>query len=270
MKVEVAQQVEAAFEQVEAVVGRLVSRGRSTTASAVKLAMLALDEPFDEHAMGFAGFQEFLEAAQSAGHVRLERVGSGPNPPVVVQQPLPQALLFEPTSPPETREIRKDLWQAFVDWSGSAQRYFDERSGRALRGDSIPEGAPAIEVISRAVTLTWMREFAGAQFDPAKSALEVALADSKPARTFAQSVRRLNLIEAWIEHRRTRVAEHIDRWAEASGVSIDPFGPMPEIVLTDRNASIDTLRAVARQAIDRMTEAELNDLKLPLRVFGQP
>lgn len=231
-----------AFTLVPEVVGELTSSGRDATGSEVRLALKDRTYGgFDPKALGFRRFRDFLDAAGERGLIEVDRSRRGD---VGVRLP---GHAGRPVDAP--REVRGDLWRAFVDWGPDELRLFDTANDRVIRLPKepaplepekfsairrrlveSPQSLVAISPVSREQLGQWMREFASSREPALRELLVGALDGEKPAKTFLQIVKGLPEEHArWNDELLLHVRPAIERWREANGVaaSIEKSEPTP-------------------------------------------
>lgn len=275
-------ELQTAFEELNAVVTDLVARGRQPLLQGVKPALqVRTNRAFDERALGFATFLDFVRAAEQAGFVST--------------QPVPGGRRIDPRSPTATTptpkpQIRRDLWAAFTDWSGrrgyawDVDREFvetprDDESETPIGGRSGSRLVP-IMPISEATNLSWAREFIEKQpADPFAQVVRTVL--EAPDATFVRFalVARADseFVGAWRAFRVGRIADAIRTWAARHALDVDPYSPVEstpslvdirpvetELPHGSSRESTDHLRTAIKRAIDKMSPAELRELRLPV------
>lgn len=204
---------------------------------------------FNEQALGFTKFADFLRCGENHGYISLTRTQGGDleaHPIGTVAQlrfpiesnksvstsensiPPPPAVApadsFQPS--PKPLRIRADLWNAFNSFVPSwvyntttGTAYFAER---ALRSTDITEGGliripPAGERMSQ-----WMRTFAEMQEDDEKSQLLRAFDSEKPHVPFSAVVRsNPPLLKKWRRFHAERLLEAINGWARANNIQLE-------------------------------------------------
>lgn len=274
-------ELQLAFEHLNAVVTDLVVRGRQPLLQGVKPALQArTNRAFDERALGFATFLDFVRAAEKAGFVSMRMEAGGRR--------------IDPCSPASTAptskpQIRRDLWAAFTDWSGhrryawDADREFvetlqDHGSEKSVEAHQSSRLIP-IQSISEATNLGWIREFIEKRPDDPFGQVVQTVLDA-PDATFVRFalVARAdpNFIGAWRAFRVGRIAEAIRTWAARHALEIDPYSPIESIsplgvtpiehepVREVARGSVENLRTAIKCAIDKMSLAELRELRLPV------
>lgn len=254
------------FRALTETVARLDAASRSTLSAAVKPALVAgTGYRFDERAIGFASFREFLAAARHAGAVELEP-GPGTSDVWVLVRPhhgsVGPALAPTPGKPPA---IRADLWQAFVDWApgwtglwdrhrASAVRFHEhpspsedpaQASWRALYAADAQRFVP-IRPIDVETTLSWMAGFSD-ELAPGRTrtALLDALKGPRAVRTWTGTARSHGLYDRWHERRLRSLRGVVLAWAARNDVDLTdvpvggPTGPPARTADTNGAATTD-------------------------------
>lgn len=237
-----------AFQALALAVAGLRSAGRSTVSAAVKPALIASSGyRFEETALGFASFRDFLRAAQDAQAVVVVPAASGTDVSV-----LPAGgELPEDAPTPRVLPVRADLWQAFVDWSPGWARLWDRDRALALRFPERPDPSedpghtesrslwqadPArfarIEPVEIDTTLAWMAEFADAlPVGETRDRLLGTLRGPKPVRAWTDAARKHALYDQWHERRLRHLRGVVLAWAARNDVALagvpvgGPSGP---------------------------------------------
>lgn len=236
---------------------------------------------FNERDYGFRKFVELLQAGHDqgkfvlemvAGHPRLRATGSAEPSPVRT---------------PNSR-LKNDVWATVLTWEHGV-RYFDVKRARALFMPTDDNGAPAwqsapddfvaLDPVTMQQQLQWMGQFADEQEEPARSALQAALADPVPG-AFKRALGQLSLQSSWTTRLQQRVTEHTLMWALRNGIPASALmeprprppraeGPRPEAARSAPRPSPHSpgeatdLRARLHQVIDQMSPAELASLSVP-------
>lgn len=100
--------------------------GQVPTGSQVRLALKHRTyDGFDPKKLGFRQFREFLARAAEAGLVEVDENRPGD----VAVRPVSR----RPNEPIPSRQIRGDLWRAFLDWAPEELRLFDRRNDAVIR-----------------------------------------------------------------------------------------------------------------------------------------
>ncbi len=246
-------------------VRELIATKRRTTAAAVSLQMRRSSKTFTPAATGFGTFRDFLRFAEGVGAVALLPPVPGGDMEVLSASAVgPSTELSPPT--PSPRPVRRDLWQAFVDWSPQWQRAYDVHTGRVVtlptdansNDDSTSQSRQAwhedparfhrIVPLSRGDQLKWMRDFvsrlpAGAERDQ----LTGALADEHPLSAFTGAIRALPALQrAWRRNLTDQVTAAITRWILRENITVDIYRMPP----TRRDETSDRISADRVEAED--------------------
>jgi len=203
-----------------------------------------------------------------------------------------------PTPPPRKR-VRRDLWKAFLDWDARWRRVYDKEEKAAVRFpaeparlehpesqelrrlvEEQPERFVEIEPISFDRQLGWLRDFVQTVSDPiAREALDAAVTDDRPMRASSLALQANGpLRQQWNATKLAHVEETIAQWAASFDLQIEvhePASGSPRAEAADDRSSpksapersdehLSRLRAQLHEAIDRMPEAELLQLRLPV------
>lgn len=231
---------EASFRRLAELVRQWRASGRTTTTAGVKSVLLASPEGFDETALGFRTFADFLDAADSAGYVGRVRQPNGhwlitlpEDPPMTERSGIsgdqPAGALVDPLS--DDARLRADVWATFLDWRSDHRRLWDVQQRRALLIPVDKENRPAwevtpsrfleIPVINLQTQREWMREFAGTRPERERDALLAALDDVDGLTPFFHTLRRLGLQPQWRAELQRRVVSVVAGWAADHDVAAD-------------------------------------------------
>jgi hypothetical protein len=268
--------VRAAFDVLRDVVADLQLRDRKTLIQGVKPRLqVETGGKFDEQELGFESFGAFVQAAAAAGVIHVARVRHG-------------FALSLPGSTPDAAQtqtrprINHNLWRAFTDWSHD-RRYAWDPNRRVVvtfpvdeeneeNATLIPENLVPIPPASGEEQLEWVREFLEAQKGSRVADALLSMLDGDDAfEQFSLLVRSEPRLDGeWRGQRRSRVADAIRSWAQEQDVQIDPYME-DEIVAVPVLSSVpssedpvERLRSAVKYAIDKMSAAELRELRLPL------
>lgn len=282
-----------AFELLSALVNENYDVGRRSFGASLKPELRRRTYGgFDESRLQFASFRRFLEAAREVGVIDVHLAPKGPD--LEATPPGRPPVTAAPTRVTRSRRLRRDLWEAFVNWDGGWVRVYDKQNERAVRFPKEPvplepaesadlreavTAAPdrfvPIEPISFERQREWMLEFAASVPDPVvKSALELALTSERPVRDFTQALQsRPDVRKQWTTHRLVLVEAVARAWATAAGLDIEIHQPRDTDDEHDKPAAsseakgtdrVLALRDVLHGAIDRMPESELLQIRLPV------
>jgi hypothetical protein len=239
-----ARSLAESLDLLRAAVDYLVAKKRRTTAAAVSLEMRRRSNSFTPATAGFATFRQFLRFAEGVGAVTL--LPPVPGGDVEVLSATADGGLTEQSAPPTTalKPIRRDLWQAFVDWSPQRQRAFDVRSGRVItvlanKVDSTsnndseesaswqedPTRFRRIIPLSHDDQLQWMRAFVSQlPLSEQRDQLNAALDSEHPLATFVRTARALPDVErSWRRTFTEEVTSAITRWMRQEQLTVDIY-----------------------------------------------
>lgn len=227
-----ATQRKQAFELVAQIVRDWRQAGRKTTSAGVKSAMMADPGGFDEKALGYADFADFLNAAHSESYIDKFRQSSGHWMITLPGESLAGAagdlspLLASRSG--ATLRIRPEVWGAVVDWRVQHRRLWDTQEQRAfyypVDGDGRPawEGEPSrfheLAAVTQEQQIAWMRSFAEGFPAPQRDLLSAALTSGSPVGAFRRALEKLTLQSRWRDELHKRVNAHVMQWAEANSV----------------------------------------------------
>jgi hypothetical protein len=197
--------------------------------------------PFDERALGFKKFQDFL-GSQDWLEIK-KPTGSGDisvflrtAPPIQVSSTDTQR---EKPSPSNIA-IRSDIWQAFTNPDPKRKRHFHRTNGAVLHfveGEDSPNSALVndardefieIQPIDGAMQLRWMRMFLDALplGGNERSAVDAMLVEPYTSALNVTFTRALGShAGSWREFRTRRVTDQITAWAAQAGVPIEQLHP---------------------------------------------
>jgi hypothetical protein len=283
--------LEQTFSVATELVVAALTEGITPTAATLKLQMRSVVDGFTERAYGFRKFIDYLEAAESAGHVRVDRDISG-HPRISL--PGTAALVPATTTKSPKRRLRSDLWSAVVSWDAPAARYWDRLSKRAYLVPVDQSGRPLwetetdrfthVEPVSRETHLEWMQDFVGhLDQGEAKDALASSLRPDATPGSFKRTLMAHELGHDWQTLLTTCVMNHTLTWASEQNVPINdiletrrrPTRPEDESVATgqpepglrkgERASAEDpeSLRRALHAVIDSMSLSELAALPIP-------
>lgn len=288
---------EEAFRMLAEIARKQLEAGKSSRSAGMKPALQArTNPPFDEKVLGFASFREFVRAAAAASFVDLLEVEAVGDVDV-----LPRGLGSSIGAAGRTSDkIRPDLWRAFTRWGNNEHRLWDRRTGEAVGlGGATETGSEdaataallaalendparfvAIDPVTPDQLLGWMTEFANEQHDAVmRAALHAALNEDLPIRKFTATVREIGLGRPWHLHNLSRVATLIQNWAAENSVRIDSLFE-PSAAREPRRAEqrpsptppavqdTETLRRQVIRYIEQMTEPELLQIPIPVRLLA--
>lgn len=225
---------ERAWALLREVVGDLNHDDYVPTAAAVKGELLRRDPAFDERALGFRRFVDFLTEAAERGAIGMVR--DNRNHPRVFPAGVPVEKISAAIDVPALlvrgdRRLRREVWRTFVNWQPENYwRGWDRGANRVFMAPQLDgDAAPWVDDASRFVEIPviageqqfeWMREFAAAQPPPERDALLNALAPAAPSGSFKKVLTELNLAEHWSDTLRVKVSRYVGEWAQANHVRV--------------------------------------------------
>lgn len=251
--------IKKAFEAA----GRQGHVATSMTTAVLKNRMLQLsDRTFDEGALGFDSFTEFL-----AGHADLVEVDSSTRPATVRLLGTPKSEDAAVVGPHSTR-IRSDLWQAIMDYSSGTTYVWDAASGVARsRRDSDAEGS--VLPTSTASEIHDLRTRFQADHRVASTEPERILLASWADNDLSTGALPPRLRGPWNAAQKVLVKAKLHDWFAARGLP-EPGNVEQQVERPVRRTS-DDLRDWVQAVVHAMTEDELRALQLPasatLRAF---
>jgi hypothetical protein len=285
-----------AFNELATVVGSLIAEGRATRAAGVKARLLKrTDPPFDEKALGFATFRDFLRAAGAAGFVTpIEPAAIGEDMNVLLPRPTSANRVISVPAPGP--RIREDLWDAFSRWDWDVLHLWDTQAQRAMRipararpnesteqaalraaWNATPSRFVTIDFVTPETLVSWAKEWVTSlDVGTISESLLHALDDDLPVRKFTDLVRQHGLVGSWQAEYTRRMRGVIGTWRSAHGLQID-LTPASEPPRVERRRSsptrvevleldVDKIRNHVHSVVDQMTVGELLSLSVPLRL----
>jgi hypothetical protein len=270
-----------ALELLHRVVDQRVASGRSTRSASIKPPMV--DQGFDQSALGYATFRDFLVEAERRGRVALVPASTGPDVEVL---PMESKTTAVARAPHEYR-IRFDLWQAFVEWRPAHLRLYDRlRDSIVIAADSADDPASRevrrawtaepnrfvpIRPITMDATMSWMRDFTEALPEgEIRDKLLASLAAARPFKTFKETAQQLGVEDRWREVRHARTRQAIEGWVNANGLRVDLHRRPDTEPRTDQSVRRDlaprgtaSARERVLRALQQMSTAELLRLPIP-------
>lgn len=200
------------------------------TASKIRLRMKELTYGgFNPDELGYKKFRDFLHAAEAAGHVSLHFDHPGD---VVVAK----AGVSAPEAQSTRVRIRRDLWQAALDWRSGVDYVFDLEAKKAVMLPSeqvllepervrelrkrISDGDEALVRVPRVtikMQLEWMNDHVGGLSpSPLRDLLLEALSSDKPAKHYAAILRdQPSAQNRWFNALSANVLAHLQAWKDS-------------------------------------------------------
>lgn len=306
----VAAPVDDPFALLTKAVGELNQRRVAPKAAVTKSMMRRLStelgmDTFDEHMHGYTSFRAFLKAAVERGTIILDTksdedylifLPGSMTTPDAAQQRLGPEPDQDGAVIQTQRRVRKDLWEAFIDWRKGLERVYDEQVGRAYmfpiqavpdepaeiaeirqRRSAEPHRYREIIPISFDDQIEWMHAFGQSLDRPEVSEiLKAGFRSDRPAAVFRSAIRAFpDIDESWRAYLLSRVIESIERWAEQEQLDVNLFEAPPrqqpriiqaqvKPLVLNADADVAELRVRLHRAIDTMPAHELMLIRLPV------
>lgn len=236
--------------------------------------------PFDEGALGYSKFSDYLEA-EHGDILYLDRVS---NPSDVLVRSGPAAPLAGPRMP----KIKGDVWQAFTNPDPNRKRFFNKETWQvkhfldASQGSSDGTAEPQlstadieVDPIAAETHKSWMKEYVESiklELPEPKASELIALSDqpytSQLNRDFTKQLGKH--ASGWRQYRTKKIVEAISHWAERNDVPTKTLyaytaSPQPRVVPGD--AIVDQTHIAPREKawrlLDLLKEDEIAELVLP-------
>lgn len=213
----------------------LLGRNSNPFAAGVYGLMRNLDPSFTFTAVGYPSFRALLNDAVSRGVITLTPAPRGND--VVISETAGTGARAEGV----LRELRRDVWDAFVDWSVDTSYALRPTNGQVVRlspGES-DDGLIRIPSATREDQIVWMRKFAELESsDELRKKLLEGLESSQPTREFAHALRDdAPLSRRWKGFLRSRILDRASVWAADHGVRDDLLQPLMSTTSAGRPAS---------------------------------
>jgi len=163
------------------------------------------------------------------------------------------------------------VWKTFTSPDSIFRLFLSPQDGivRILHPSSKPHPEwREIPKISAEALLLIGRDFTSGLQEPQKSVLEPILQEEKWWIRYFETLQSLGIKSNWIEFRRRRIRDEFHRLVGASQPAELPRGePITPLALSSETVAKtqpESIRKVAAEVVQRMTEAELRALTLPL------
>lgn len=242
------------------VVQSFTDKGRVCVGASAKPRLKSQLPSFDERALGYRSFREFVEAAQASGFVRTTRRGN-------------DIELLPPGGPGSGERIRPDFWRAVVQVSDATRKFYDRAADQIVElTEDQPVDAQLIAVPTADVEVQqqWIDEFLeGLGEDGEALRVQVAAADSLPTKLRELSAEP-SVRAKWYRERTRHVANLLQQWASENGLAVRLTEPATrrDVRRTPRptgGLAYEThVRERLTRAIQQMPLAELLRLRIPV------
>jgi hypothetical protein len=249
-------------DTASAMVEPIVREKRSSVRAPVPGSLLKLElmkraaatgTTFDEHAIGFRTFYDFVAQCPKVSVYR--RVGSD-----FVVLPAGDSVQSVPASTKE--RIRRDLWFAFVSFPvPGTRRVYDRANDRVIyEEETKPVGLdPLITPFSQEQQLGWRVEFA-TKLGNEGQALKTALNSPYAFREFSIAVKRQpKWAREWNLFLMEKIQPLVEEWATKNGITKDRW-----LVSESTKVKGPPGRREIYALLDRLPLDRLMDLKVPL------
>jgi len=211
---------------------------------------------FDERQYGYDRFSDLLRALTDVLSVDWER-----RPPSV-------SLRTETSEGEIGARLRRDLWQAVMDYSSGLEYVWDSNMGLARPRKEEDRDVPVLPTVSREELAVWRREFA--QSLPQTGTLQDVndRVNNWAGAGLSTSALPREVRGEWNRALRERAAARLRDWFRDKEIALPPgfivVGPRPlTAALADH--SLDAEREFVLAVIEEMTADELRGLLLPAR-----
>jgi hypothetical protein len=221
----------------------------------------ATGRAFDESSFGARTFREFLQR-----YGELITIDTTTRPPTVALKD-PNAFLATQTASVEDSRtrVRRDLWMAVLDFSSGLVYVLDDEIAVGIPSETYDNAAhgPRMPTIDADTLGAWRTAFVGEHTDRrTPDDVRDRLGGWSEDGTRGDWMVPQPLRRAWNAELKLRVVETLTTWFSENGL------PMPDNALETRSAGGDTgyveqLRALAVRVVRAMTQAELEELRLP-------
>lgn len=226
-----------------------------TTAVLKNRIIQATNGEFAESGFGVDSFRQFVLLA--SGVVRLDDSIW----PAVVEFLEPGAPNPKEYSIPVTRgRIRKDLWDATLDYSSGRRYVWDANGQRAREWSEQDDELFLLPTVEESLVASWREEFA-ARHATGLDDLGRAHLDSWRTKGLATVALPRALRAGWNSEQKERVLRILSQWFDERKLPL----PVDTVVTTERlpAAGVEDLRRVVLDCVAAMTEDELAELRLP-------
>jgi len=224
------------------------------TIAVLKNRMLQItDRKFKEQDYGARRFIDVIKSLPD-----LVTVDETPVPPIV-------ELLNKPALEAKEGRLRRDLWQAVMDYSSGTQYVWDPSGEARPRTPDDPEDLPSMPTISSEEMTELRREFAKeALANPANEAVADRVREWAE-KGYKTGYLPQHLRGAWNQRVTDAALARIRQWFRDRGIAepdtlvLEPSHEAGE----SPNESTDALRSFILRAVEAMTAGELRRVELP-------
>ena len=205
---------------------------------------------FRESDYGVTTFMEFV-----GNHDNILELDDTRRPPAVTLKGVHQEP--EAASKSVHTQVRPDLWQAVMDFSGNAQYIWDNDEGVAKPATECAAGGATMPTITAEQFTKWKMAFAGSVDDAEQDArFKDWVEKLRPATFLSAHVR-----HRWNGHLKKEVEAHLSAWFQQQRL------PLPRILVETkdgaRRSPDDELRRRLIACVRSMTRDELERVQIP-------
>ncbi|HET7484352.1 MAG TPA: hypothetical protein VFJ64_03155 [Solirubrobacterales bacterium] len=224
----------------------------------------ATDRTFDESKWGASSFAEFLRQFDDV----VVPVPDSRPPQVMRIQSQPAAAPQDTDGDPALnigpkRRIRKDLWEAILNYSSDLPYYWDGVRAVKVSPDEARTDMK-LPTLAKHEFSQWRRDFVARESarQPATAArLATWLEKEQPLVALPRGLR-----TAWVIDLKTRVFTRLEDWFGSKGIA-PPVDLVYEEEPEETPDSVDPLRELVLAAVQVMKREELEALQLPAAVL---
>jgi hypothetical protein len=159
------------------------------------------------------------------------------------------------------------VWKTFVSPSSPFRLFFAPEAGRirlAYKGDEPRPGWREIPRIAESVLSTFARDFLATLPTNLQEQIAPTLSAPRWWIPFFEAIRAFGLERAWLEYRRGRITREFERVLAAHNIAPVEPGAAPAGTAIRAADALSASKRVALAVVQRMTDAEVRALSLPL------
>ena len=205
---------------------------------------------FRESDYGVTTFMEFVR-----NHDNVLELDETRWPPAVALKGVHQES--EAASKSVHTQVRPDLWQAMMDFSGNARYVWDKDEGVAKPATEGAAGGATMPTITVEQFTKWKKAFADSVDDAEQDARFKDWVEKLRPATFLSARVRLR----WNDHLKKEVAAHLSAWFQQQKL------PLPQVLLETsegaKRSPDDELRRRLIACVRSMTKDELERVQIP-------
>lgn len=214
---------QAVFDLLSQALSTEESAGTVPVAARVAGLMRQLDPAFTQETSGYPTFRALLRDAEKVGLLTLIDRG-GTSDIAVLAAGSQLEVEAGASSAGRIKQVRPDIWRAFIDWSRPTSYWYDRRTKRLHPITEAAVGPHGVEIpsVSRELQVEWMNEFAGGVRDSTvKAILDESLAAEDPVRGFSAALRNDEASSRrWKRYLKQRVLDRATSWAVSNDIAL--------------------------------------------------